>query len=130
MRFSIRSSGGFILVMVMLFLSILSLLALSVLEVNLLENKMSAFYYDQVKSFYMAEEYLLQAERQMLEGQNTNGVVIDKMCGATIYLLTATASYRGAKTVLCSTVAKVDDGNNCNPKPNITSGRQAFWIKR
>jgi Tfp pilus assembly protein PilX len=129
-HFGVKNSSGFILVVVMLFLSILSLLALSVLEVNLLENKTSVFYYDQVKSFYMAEESLLQKEQQIFAGQDTSGVAIDEMCGVTIYLLTATASYRSAKTILCSTVAKVDDSKNCNPKPNIASGRQAFWSER
>lgn len=126
-------SAGFILIVVMLFLSILSLLTFGLLEGNLLENKMSEFYHSKVQSFYLAEKYLLQAEQQILNGEGVTSAVIalvdDSNCGVKIYFLTATANYQKAKTILRSTLAKIGDTNACISKPNITSGRQAFWVE-
>jgi len=130
-----KDNCGFVLVTVMLFLSILSLLAFSVLEVCLLENKMSVFYQDKINSFYIAEEYLLQAERQILDGKlitNANIEINDinsGICGVSFYRLNARADCRGVKSILRSTLAKVGDIGNCNPKPDIVSGRQSFWIE-
>lgn len=124
---------GFALIIVMLFLSILSLLAFSVLEVSLLENKMSVFYKNKIESFYLAEKHLLQAEQQIQDAKNpTNDnirfrIINTDICkGAIVYHLIATADYRAARSVLHSTFIKVHDISQCDLG---LSGRQSFWVE-
>jgi Tfp pilus assembly protein PilX len=138
---NVCSDDGFVLVIVMLFLSILSLLALGILEINLLENKMSAFFQDKVNSFYQAEEYLLQAEMEMRAGNlpaNDVNIKITKigsgifgvLCEVNFYRLRAKASCRGIDSVLWSTFLKVGDIAGCSPEFDLITGRQSFWIER
>jgi Tfp pilus assembly protein PilX len=126
------NTKGYILVIVMLFLLILSLLALSILNVGLLESKMGVSHQDKINSFYLAENYLLQAERQVVAGLPVTTAKVESIaadiCGTDFYRLTATANYHGAESVLLSTVAKVGDISSCEEKPNITPGRQSFLL--
>ncbi len=132
--FNARGEGGFILVMVMLFLSIFSLFAFSILEIGLLENKMSIAWQDKVKAFYLAEKYLSAAEKQISEGglpinaEEINSGIFGKSCGIKFYRLIARADVRGAESVLQSVFATKGDVDECVPKPNITAGRQSFCI--
>lgn len=137
---SVGNNSGFILIVAMLFLSILSLLAFSMLEVNLLENKMSAFFQDKVQSFYQAEEYLSQAEEQINAGglpANANvsfnditSSISGVPCEVIFYRLKATANHRGTESVLWSTFLKVrGDTRGCNSRSKVVTGRQSFWIE-
>lgn len=128
----INKAQGFILVTAMLFLLVLSLLAFSKLEIGFLEQRMGIFYQNKVTAFYLAEDYLLRAEEQILAEQEPLNVEVDMVnyheCQEVVlYRLTVRASYRGAKSVLRSIVAKVGDVTHCNLTAKITSGRQAFW---
>lgn len=133
-----KNKDGFILVMMLLFLSILSLLAFSILNITLLENKINGFYQDKIKSFYLAEDNLLRAERAILQRGEVNldvaGVEVAKIaqgeCGEAFYRLTVTANYRGAKSVLQSVLVKINDAGNCLASRKITSGRQSFLMKQ
>ena len=126
----LHNNDGFILVVMMLFLLVASLLAVSGLNMNLLEDRMNIFYQDKIRSFYQAENLLLDAERKILSGVETNDIPIIDMdiCGVTFYRLTVEAEYHGAKSSLQSIFAKAGDFKNCSFKPNISSGRQSFLI--
>lgn len=117
----------------MLFLLVLSLLAFSVLNITLLENKMCVFYQNKIKSFYIAEKNLLQAEKKILAGavvvDNNIRVIDSSVCGVIFYRLTASASFKGAKTSLQSTFAKLGDDRRCDSKPSVTPGRQSFLVE-
>lgn len=117
----------------MLFLSGLSLLALRALEVSVLESKMAVFHQNKIKSFYLAEKYLLTAEQNLLisaKVTNVDLVMLDSgICGVDFYRLTANASYNGAKSSLQSVVAKVKEFGHCHFQPKIIAGRQSFLVK-
>lgn len=131
---------GFILIITLLLLSILSLLALCMLEINLLENKTSVLFQDKVNSFYEAEKYLLEAEQQIkanglprspnIEGDDLTSSfpAPASPCKIFFYRLKATGNYRGTTSVLWSTFLKVVDVTKCTDS-NLTAGRQAFWVE-
>jgi len=125
--------SGFILVMVMFFLLVLSLLAFRLLEVGLLESRMVNSYQNRIKSFYIAESYLSQAEQNLLRGVGVRNakveVIASGVCGVTFYRLKVKAEYHGAKSCLESSWAKIDEANSCIVKPDKnSSGRQSFLI--
>ncbi|EKE00782.1 MAG: hypothetical protein ACD_21C00274G0001 [uncultured bacterium] len=121
---------GMVLVIVMLFLLITSLLALSLLNGSLLETKMSSYYQDKVRAFYLAEDYLAQYEQEILAGREVAGAkIIDAgVCGATFYQITANAKHNAVVSKLQSTFVKVDDTAHCDPKLNVMPGRQSFLV--
>ena len=125
--------SGFVLVVSLLFLLVLNLLAFSVLEVGLLESKMSSFYRYKVESFYKAEGKLLQLEKKLGGEQKLDGVEIvdDKsICGVTFYRIKIISKHRGTKTCLEGTFAKIDKEKICDPVPSEDiAGRHSFLIK-
>jgi len=123
-------TNGFILVTTMLFLLVVSLLAISVLNMNLLEDKMNIFHQDKIRAFYKAENILLDAERRILVGLDVSNIqIVDtNICGVTFYRLIVEAEYHGAKSILQSVFAKISNFENCPSKPNINLGRQSFLI--
>ena len=114
----------------MFFLLVLNFLAFSVLEISLLENKMVNSYQYKIKSFYVAEKKLLDAEKRISEKKNLDLETIESnICGVNFYRFQIEGDYRGAKTCLQSTFAKKND-IECDIKPNENIfGRQSFLIK-
>ena len=125
-----KHEQGMVLVIMMLFLAVISLLALNLLNASLLEVKMSNYYLDKMRAFYLAENSLIQAEQEILAGKKVSSVeVIDtSVCGVTFYRVFASAKYKETPSDLQSTLAKVGDTTQCDPKPNIKQGRQAFLV--
>ena len=134
-----KNQRGFILVTVVLYLAILSLLAFSLLEANLLEIKSEAAYRDKIDAFYMAESYLDLAEKQICNGQeaiSSANVFVERIpapsiCegGVNFYRLTAVAEKGSAKVTQQSTVAMFKDNLEClshEIKPAVC--RQSFII--
>jgi Tfp pilus assembly protein PilX len=62
---------GIVLVTTLLFLTIISLLAMDIIETHLLETKMSSYYYAKAKAFYLAQQDL-RAALANLSNQNSN----------------------------------------------------------
>jgi Tfp pilus assembly protein PilX len=129
-KLKINHEQGMVLVMVILFLSVVSLLALNLLNASLLETKMSSYYQNKAQAFYQAENYLTQSEQAILRGEQiANAEIIDAdVCGVTFYRVFANAECHGAWGKLQSTLAKIDDLSHCEPKPNIKQGRQSFLV--
>ena len=123
-----NSERGMVLVLVTLFLSVISLLALNLLNGSLLETKMSRYFHDKTRAFYMAENYLEQYEQTILDGGEvkTAAVIDTSLCKVTFYRVFASAEYHQASSRLQSTLAKVGDIAQCAIKPNIKQGRQSF----
>jgi Tfp pilus assembly protein PilX len=121
---------GMVLVVIMLFLLIVSMLALNLFNTSLLETKMSCYYQSKTHAFYMAENYLTQYEREILAGGQVAGakVIDSSLCGVTFYRVIASAKYNGAPSNLQSTLVKTDNTIHCDPKPNIKQGRQGFLV--
>ena len=123
---------GMVLVVTMLFLLVISFLALSLLNTSLLETKMSGYSKDKVLAFYKAENNLERFEQEIIDG--IAGIEIDKItgsdgCRAIFYRVTANAEYNGAQSELQSTFVKITSTNPCDLK-KITPGRQSFLIIR
>jgi Tfp pilus assembly protein PilX len=125
-----KHEKGMVLVIMMLFLAVISLLALNLLNTSLLEVKISSYYHNKVRAFYLAENYLTQYEQEILAGKKVSSaeVVDTSICGVTFYRVFAGAKYKEAPSNLHSTLVKIGDTTHCDPKPNIKPGRQAFWL--
>jgi Tfp pilus assembly protein PilX len=121
---------GMVLIVVILFLSVVSLLALNLLNTSLLETKMSNYYQNKARTFYQAENYLIQSEQAILRGEQiANAEIIDAgICGVTFYRVFAEAKYNAVHSKLQSTLAKINDLSICNPKPMVKQGRQSFLV--
>lgn len=124
-----KSQVGMVLITTMLFVTLLSMLAITLLQTNLLVTKISNYNRDQIRAKYLAEVNLKKYETEILEGKpEANHVrIIDSkdICGVIFYEVNASATYGLASVKLQSTFAKVDAAN-CNPKPNIQTGRLSF----
>lgn len=129
-----KNEYGFILIVMLLFLLVLNLLTLCILDVDLLETKMLVGYQDKIKTFYRAENILVQAEQEILDGKAVTVPGVDvqlinsSICGIIFYRLTVKASYRGAESILQSILAKIGEVSRCQPQPKIVPGRQSFLV--
>ncbi|MCK4609212.1 MAG: hypothetical protein KAT71_07010 [Gammaproteobacteria bacterium] len=125
-----RKSSGVVLITALLFLLVLTLLAMSFLRTGLLEAKMSSNY--QAKVFALQNAELNLAKSASKIGQSSvlpKGVaVIAAPCGVTFYRITAIGSYKKSHTALQEIFATVGDTSRCKPKPHIHNGRQAWRI--
>ncbi|MEI8054923.1 MAG: PilX N-terminal domain-containing pilus assembly protein [bacterium] len=119
-----------VLVAVMLFLSVVSFLALSLLNTSLLETKMSGYYQNKTHAFYKAESILEKREQEIAAGKIVSPEITEiknaNVCGVIFYSITASAEYN---TKLQSTFAKIVSPHNCTPKTSIKPGRQAFLMQ-
>ncbi len=104
---------GFVLIMVLMLLSVLSFLVVATLQNNALELKMSRNFSDQVVAFYDAEAALDLAKRKILGVSHTAQKSLAKIhyqiklngvddCERAIYLLYASGEYHGAKVLLAA----------------------------
>lgn len=125
-------AGGMVLVITMLFLLVISFLALNLLNTGLLETKMSGYSKNKALAFYEAEKNLEHLEQEIID-RKIAGVEIDKItsndgCCAIFYRVTASAEYKGAQSELQSTFVKITGTNPCDLKKDIKPGRQSFLI--
>jgi type IV pilus assembly protein PilX len=125
-----KLNSGFILVTALLFLLILTLLAVGILQNSLISIKITSNYQAQTFAFQTAENNLKQAELELENGTISNGVteISNAMCGVKFYRIIASGEYHGAKSKLQSTYAIIGNTDKCNPKPTITQGRHSWRI--
>lgn len=123
--------SGFILVMVIFFLFILSLLALSALNLVVFETKINGLYQNKIKSFYHAEDKLLKMEHKLLYGEKIDNPNIisflyyDDVNKVTFYRLNM---HDGASNIQ-SVVAVPDNANESGVKTGALYGRQSFVVE-
>lgn len=121
-----------ILITVMLFLLILSFLALSLLNTSLIEIKMSGYFQNKIFAFYKAENLLEKYEQEIIDGKianaETSEIISTGICGVIFYRIIARAGYNGVLSVLQSVFVKANNLNQCKPAPNIKLGRQSFLV--
>lgn len=125
----VTPESGAILVTTLLFLVIVTLLTLSVIQVGLLETKMSQNYQDKIFATQMAEIKLVQLEERLRKGGVANSqmtLISDTLCGVKFYRVTAVGTYHTANSTVQSTYVVIDPNASCNPKPEITSGRKSW----
>jgi type IV pilus assembly protein PilX len=67
-RFSAKPQGGFVLVTALMFLVALTVLGVSIMGTNTLEERMSGYFRDRQLAFEAAEAGLREAERDILYG--------------------------------------------------------------
>jgi hypothetical protein len=122
-----KKTAGIILITTMLFMVILSLLAITILQANALETKISVYERNIITAKYLAENYLIAYEQKILNNKlpDEHIELIDSkdVCGVTFYFVNAKGESGNAKIALQSTFAKVEENNNCKIKPAISSGR-------
>jgi Tfp pilus assembly protein PilX len=118
---------GIILVSTMLFLLLLTLLAINALQTALLETKMSANFKDNIATLHKAEkklqhkEFLLQQGITPLPPEIT--LISTDICGINFYRIKVHCD----KEILQSTYAVIGDISSCDSKLNIQPGRQS-WV--
>jgi len=121
------SETGAVLITALLFLLILTMLAMSIVHIGLLETKMSKNYQDKIFATQQAEQNLIQKEQQLNSGNLSVATVISTaICGVTFYRIEAEGQYHHAKTNIHSTYAIIGDTSHCDPKPTIHPGRQSW----
>lgn len=122
------NAKGFVLVTVLLFVFILSLLALTLSQVSLMETKMSGYYQEKILSLVDAENKLIKDEGILATGQIPREAILitDTVCGVKFYRLTAAGKFGATKSVVQSTFVKIGDVSHCDPKPKIKAGRQSW----
>jgi hypothetical protein len=125
-----QQQRGAILLSTLLFIMLLTLLALYISQASWLESKMSNAYIAKLTALYEAENNLHKYEQKLLSGEKINEKIAQKLdgysyCPGIDFYRLHVASSDGT-TELQSTIAKVGDISKCNPKPNIISGRQSF----
>lgn len=126
-RKGLKSETGMVLVVVMLFLLIISLLAINLLNASWLETKMSGYYQNKMQAFYEAEIDLKKHEQEIRIGEETDNAKItgtDYACGVIFYRVTASA----ASSTLQSTYAVFTNMSHC--ATDIKPGRQSFLVVR
>lgn len=122
---------GAILISALLFLLILTLLAISISQTGLLENKMSSNYQDGIFALQRAEINLTKKEQQIDRSNKLPAgveIISTAVCGVTFYRVKAEGRYREAKRVLQSTFAIINNSTHCRHKSLITPGRQAWRL--
>lgn len=132
MQYARKYENGTILLSVMMFIVIITSLALFILQSSVLENKMSIAYFSKISAFYKAENDLSKYEKRILDGGSVKGNIAQKLddygncAGVEFYRITVAAKDESVK--LQSTMAKLGDIAKCSPKPNIRPGRQSFRV--
>jgi Tfp pilus assembly protein PilX len=117
-----KCQGGMALVTVLIFLSISSLIALTLVEQSILTSKMSMYYAQKIKAFYQTEAILAQYESDLLAGKPVKSAHKIMSDGSVdYYSVLAAANYHGAKVRLQSTVAKI-----IKPPVKVKAGRQSW----
>lgn len=120
---------GFVLITVLLFVALLTLVAMNVVESSLLESKMSNYYAQAMVAFYKAEAMLQNGESALLKGETSAGFKkIASYCGVDYYSGVARGEYKGAVVNLQSTLAKVDSQAQCKDPPKAKTGRQSWLV--
>lgn len=132
------SQQGFVLVIALLFLSVITLLVSSAFSLGLLQNKMSLFFYQQALSLQRAELALLVGEGS-IKGEESQGEgVIDNysrynfkrraesICGGVYYQIDASGTAKEAKSELQSILLIPQPAEEC-PNPVLSRQRVGWW---
>ncbi len=125
---------GFVILLMLLFLTVFSMIFLNIFEKSLWDHRMERLYEDKIKSFYLAEECLLQKERSLLHGDismQSSCAQVELLaekdeCNVDLYAVTARGKQGDSVTMLRSVVAKYDDQNSCALGKKIPRGRVSF----
>lgn len=125
------SAQGFVLIFTLLITFILSLLALTLVQVSLMETKMGVYYWEKTLSLIDAENKLLKAETTLIAGQvpREATLITDEICGVKFYRVTTSGKFGTTESVLQSTFAKIGDISRCPVKPKIKEGQQG-WVEK
>jgi len=120
----VKHAKGFILVTVLLVTLLLSLIALTMSQTSLMENKMVSYYQSKSWDLVAAENKLLQAENDLFLGKIPREAILIPagVCGVKFYRINISQK----TTVLSSTYAHLEDFSHCDPKPQVKEGRQSF----
>jgi hypothetical protein len=123
-----KLNHGFVLVVALLFLVIISLLAVSILQHSLVAAKITTNYLDQIIAFQAAERDLILSEQNLLTGNITSNIklISQAKCGISFYQIIAIGENHGTKSKLQSTFAIVTGANHCDFNPAIKTGRQSW----
>jgi Tfp pilus assembly protein PilX len=126
--YDMNSQNGAILLPILLFIAMLTLFALSLANISLLEIKMSQAHEDGSSAFYEAANRLAKYEYNVLiNGTDSHAQSIDVgMCGVKFYRIAAKSG--SGNSSLTSTLAKLDHPEKCTPSPTIREGRQSLMM--
>ena len=93
---------------------------MGIFEKVLWEHKTEHLYEEKIRSFYLAEESLIQGERSIYEDAMISGgcAKIDLFkkqyrCGVDLYTVVARGSYGNSVTTLRSIVTRSNDASDC-----------------
>ncbi len=122
------SAKGFVLIFTLLITFILSLLALTLVQVSLMETKMGVYYQEKTLSLIDAENKLIKDEAILLVGQVPHDAILitDEICGVKFYRVTTSGKFGTTESILQSVFAKLGDVAHCTIKPKIKEGQQ-MW---
>ena len=109
----------------------MSLLALTLVQVSLMETKMSAYYQEKTLSLINAENKLLKDESVFAAGQVPHDAVLitDEICGVKFYRIITSGKFGATISVLQSVFAKIGEVEHCPIKPKVKEGRQG-WVEK
>jgi len=122
------SAKGFVLIFTLLITFILSLLALTLAQVSLMESKMGAYYQEKTLSLIDAENKLIKDESVLVAGVVPRDAVLvtGEICGVKFYRVTTDGKFGATKSTVQSTFAKIGDTSHCDPKPKVKDGRESW----
>ena len=115
-----RLNRGVGLIPVLIFLAIFSMVSMGIFEKVLWEHRTERLYEEKIRSFYLAEECLIQGERSVYEDVIISGGCFaatlfkeEYQCGVDLYTVVARGSYGDSVTTLRSVIAKNNGNSNC-----------------
>ena len=121
---------GMVLISALLFITILSLLVISIAEIGLLETKMSKSYQDKTQAFYNVLSEITSNEQKLLTNQKSKFVQINDLgvCGVTFYRIDIVKTVGNASSEIVSNFAKFGDFSKCDKMPAFNEGRLGLKI--
>jgi Tfp pilus assembly protein PilX len=127
----LRFDRGIGLIPALIFLVVFSIISVGISEKVLWERSTEHLYEEKIRSFYLAEECLIETERSIIEDVmifNSCAKVVPSQSGADLYTIIAKGSYGNSVTKLRSVVAKDNGGSNfkVGNKRNLPMGRISF----
>lgn len=126
--------NGVILIIALLFTTVLTLLALSILQKGVLESKMTSYISEQDTTLAELEKDLLKEEEKIKSAASSNKITeissleITKdshVCGFRFYRTKVTKI--NSDIIAQSTYALENKDEKCDSKPNVKAGRQSWF---
>jgi len=134
MKMRPTKQNGVVLIIALLFTTVLTLLALSILQKGLLESRMTSYISKQDIDLAELEKDLIKEEEKIKSTISSNKVTeissleITKdlhVCGFKFYRAKVTKINSGI--IAQSTYAIENKDEKCDPKPNVKAGRQSWF---